>query len=147
MSDQPIIFDKVVSASTSNEYVDPADAARIRLTRKEVERLLHLAEVAKRESVYLLRDTSYAAEFGFFDDDEETFIPTEEAGTRNEDGPLRTECNNAEVVATLRSAWVSWRVIWKHTDIVINTDIVDVRELRAALDADGDDTCPAAASA
>ena len=137
MTEDVNIFEKVVTVNSNNENSQPVLAARVRLNAKEVERILLLAALGDKHKIYNLIDCSYAAEWGFLDDDEETFIPTEEAGDRNEDGPFRTEGNIVEVYSMGKRGYACWKAYWKYTDVIVSTECINVEELRVALSETG----------
>ena len=132
MDEANYVFDRVVEASSNDDWCEPVSAARIRLTRPQIERILKLSELAQEHSLASVREYSHAPEWGFLDDDEQ-FVSTYDAGDRNINGPFRSEADEQAVYPSLADGFVLWSAYWKHTSVKVCTDFVWLSELRAAL--------------
>jgi hypothetical protein len=132
MADANYVFDRVVEARSNDEWCEPVCAARIRLTRPQIERILKLSEIAQEHSLASVREYSYEPDWGFLDDDE-AFVSTYDAGDRNINGPFRSEGDQAAVYPSVEDGFVLWMAYWKHTEVKMCTDYVWLSELRAAL--------------
>jgi hypothetical protein len=133
MTTNHTVFRKVLAVTSNNEFSKPADGALVTLEREAVERILELAEVAKRHKITMVSEASFDAEWGFIDEDGETFIDTEDAGDRNEDGPMRADGHALEIHTYGERGFVSWSAYWKHTDVKVTTEAVNIDELREAM--------------
>jgi len=133
MTTNDTVFRKVLAVTSNNEYATPADGALVTLEREAIERILELAEVAKQHRITMVSESSFDAEWGFIDDDGETFINTEDAGDRNEDGPMRADGNCLEIYTYGERGFVHWSAYWKHTDVKVTTEAVNIDELREAI--------------
>jgi hypothetical protein len=133
MTTNETVFRKVLTVTSNNEYGTPADGALVTLEREAVERILELADVARQYKITMVSETSFDAAWGFIDEDGETFIDTEDAGDRNEDGTMRADGNCLEIYTYGERGSVHWSAYWKHTDVKVTTDAVNIDELREAM--------------
>jgi hypothetical protein len=130
-----ILFDRVLSVSSSDEWWNPVDAARIQLTRSDIEEILKAAELVKEHSLASVRLHSDSNEWGSHDEEDDSFTPTD--GGASVDF-FRSECNQAAVYASSRDwAVVVWMAYAKHTSVLFETESVQLDELRACLSGNG----------
>jgi hypothetical protein len=130
-----ILFERVLSASSSDEWWNPIEAARIQLTRRDIEEILKAEELVKEHGLASIRLHSDCNEWGNPDEEADSFTPTD--GGASVDF-FRSECNQAAVYANSRDwAVVVWMAYAKHTNIRFETESVQIDELRACLAGNG----------
>jgi hypothetical protein len=126
----PILVERVLDATCSNEFYVPAEACRVKLSRKDIERLINLAEIAKTHNVASIRDWSSHVEWGVRDEDDDTFS-TDHAEATGEQ--FRSECDQVAVYAGEMWETVLWTTYERHSSIKIVSEEVPLEELKAAL--------------
>ena len=61
MTTNHTVFRKVLAVTSNNEFSMPADGALVTLEREAVERILELAEVAKRHKITMVSEANFDA--------------------------------------------------------------------------------------
>lgn len=128
---EPILFDRVLDVSSSDEWWNPVDHARVRLTKREIEEILNTAELVKEHGLASARLYSDSNEWGNCNTDDDRFEASDGGDSVDY---FRSECNQAAVYASSRDwAVVSWMAYAKHTDVRFETESVQLKELRDCL--------------
>lgn len=118
------IFTKVVEAHIHNDG-EGFDHARIEVDRTGAERILHLADVLKREKVAYIHEYDYSPVML------QTEWGTEDEALKEVD--VRTDCE--QLVVSNDSFW--WEGYVKHCDCAWDTDRITFDELRKAFGIEG----------
>lgn len=129
----PIVFDRVLTARSNDEWEDPIDAARITLTASFVRRVLAVGALVEEHGLASAKLWSQDVEWGFLDADEAGFVSASDP-TSPRCGEFRSECNQATVYSEGGEVSVVWTAYWKHTQVKVCTDAVRSEDLQRALD-------------
>lgn len=123
MSNDRLFFSKIIEAHILSEYANDFDHANISINRSFAKRILHLADIVRKENVASITEYDYPPSFLVTDYDSE-----DEALNEVE---VSTECN--QIVVTKDSFW--WEGYLKHSDPIISwdTDRITLEELRVAF--------------
>jgi len=149
--DEPIIFERVLEVGSSDEYFNPINAARVSLTRDDIEKIVRAADTSVANNYASIRLWASEADWGDCDDVDtgEPFLSTKD---ENSGSDFLADCEQAAIYTTAPWQTVCWTAYMVHSNLRVETKEVDIDELRQLLaaadgachDPDGTDDSQAA---
>lgn len=129
-TNEGVLLDRVLAVSSNDDHWDPVGCARVRLSRKDIERIVELADLAKDHDIESVRDASVSAEWGHHDEHCEGFISAEDPSSPDW---FRAECEQAAIFVTKDWQSVCWTAYERHSSVEVATVDIDVAALRSLI--------------